>query len=38
MGPGAPPDPALPAAIESLASFAGVGSVSYAGQAAFGVS
>jgi uncharacterized protein YcaQ len=36
--PGAPPDPALPAALESLASFAGVGSVSYAGPAAFGVS
>jgi len=36
--PGAPPGPALPAAIESLASFAGAGSVSHAGQAAFGVS
>ena len=30
--PGAPPDPALPAAIESLASFAGAGSVSHAGR------
>ena len=36
--PGTPPDPALPAAIESLASFAGAGSVSHAGQVAFGVS
>jgi len=33
-----PPDPALPAAIESLASFASAGSVSRAGQVAFGVS
>ncbi|MGH3202097.1 MAG: winged helix-turn-helix domain-containing protein [Streptosporangiaceae bacterium] len=36
--PGAPPEPALPAALESLASFAGVGSVSYTGPSAFGVS
>jgi uncharacterized protein YcaQ len=36
--PGAPPDPALPAAIESLASFAGASAVSYAAQAAPGVS
>jgi hypothetical protein len=36
--PWAPPDPALPAALESLASFAGVGAVSYVGPAAFGVS
>jgi hypothetical protein len=35
--PGAPSDPALLAALESLASFAGVGSVSHAGPA-FGVS
>ena len=34
----APPDPALPVAIESLASFAGAGSVSRAGQVALGVS
>ena len=34
----APPDPALPAVIESLASFAGAGSVSRADQVAFGVS
>jgi uncharacterized protein len=27
--PGVPPDPALPAALESLAPFAGVGSVSH---------
>jgi hypothetical protein len=36
--PGAAPDPALPSALESLAWFAGVGSVSYAGPTAFGVS
>ena len=36
--PGAPADPALPAALESLASFAGAGSVSYTGPMAFGVS
>ena len=36
--PGALPDPALPAAIASLASFAGAGAVSYAAQAAPGVS
>jgi len=36
--PGAAPDPALPSAFESLASFAGVGLVSYAGPTAFGVS
>ncbi len=30
--PGAPPDPALPAAVESLASFAGAGSVIHAGR------
>jgi uncharacterized protein len=36
--PGVPQDPALPAAIDSLASFAGAGAVSYAGPAAFGVS
>ena len=36
--PGAPPDPALSAAIESLASFAGASSVGYAGPVAFGVS
>jgi uncharacterized protein len=36
--PGAPPDPALPAAVESLASFAGAVSVIYAGPMAFGVS
>jgi uncharacterized protein YcaQ len=36
--PGAPADPALPAAIESLASFAGAASVSYTGPMAFGVS
>ena len=37
-GPRVPPEPALPAAIESLASFAGADSVSYASQAAPGVS
>jgi uncharacterized protein len=36
--PGAPLDPALSAAIQSLASFAGAASVSYAGPTAFGVS
>jgi hypothetical protein len=36
--PGAPSDPALSAALDSLASFAGAGSVSYAGPTAFGVS
>ena len=36
--PGAPSDPTLLAALESLASFAGVGSVSYTGPTAFGVS
>jgi uncharacterized protein len=36
--PGVPQDPALPAAIDSLASFAGAGAVSYAAPAAFGVS
>jgi uncharacterized protein len=36
--PGAPSDPALPAALESLASFAGAGSVSHTGPTAFGVS
>jgi len=36
--PGARPDPALPSAMESLASFAGAVSVSYAGPTAFGVS
>jgi len=36
--PGARPDPALPPATESLASFAGAVSVSYAGPTAFGVS
>jgi len=36
--PGVPADPALAAALESLASFAGVVSVSYAGPTAFGVS
>lgn len=34
----ASPDPLLPAALESLASFAGAGSVSYAGTPVFGVS
>jgi uncharacterized protein YcaQ len=36
--PGAPSDPALSAALESLSSFAGAASVSYAGPVAFGVS
>jgi uncharacterized protein len=36
--PGAPSDAALPAAVESLASFVGVGSVSYPGEVALGVS
>jgi uncharacterized protein len=36
--PGAPPEPGLSAALESLASFAGAESVSYAGTVAFGVS
>jgi len=36
--PGAPPDPALSAALTSLASFAGARSVSYTGPTAFGVS
>ena len=36
--PGAPPESGLLAAIESLASFAGADSVSYAGPMAFGVS
>jgi uncharacterized protein len=36
--PGARPDPALRSAMESLASFAGAVSVSYAGPTAFGVS
>ena len=36
--PGAPRDPALPTALESLASFAGADSVRYVGQTAFGVS
>jgi hypothetical protein len=36
--PGGPPDPGLPAALDSLASFAGAGSVGYAGPTAFGVS
>jgi hypothetical protein len=36
--PGAPSDPALSAALESLSSFAGATSVSYTGPVAFGVS
>lgn len=36
--PGAPSDPALSAALESLSLFAGVASVSYAGPVVFGVS
>jgi uncharacterized protein len=36
--PGAPPDPALPAALGSLASFAGADAVSYTGPVTFGVS
>jgi len=36
--PGALPDPELPPALAALASFAGVGSVSYTGPVAFGVS
>jgi uncharacterized protein len=36
--PGAAADPALPAVLESLASFAGAASVSYAGRTPFGVS
>jgi len=35
---GAPPDPALRTAIESLASFVGAGSVTYSGRVALGVS
>ena len=35
---GAPSDPALSAALESLASFAGAGSVRCSGPTAFGVS
>ena len=36
--PGAAPDPALPTALQSLASFVGADSVRYLGQTAFGVS